>query len=132
MGRFTMKTLTREKFFISDTPYGIFTILSTAMGLEATLPQDKIYGLSEILRSSGIRLPPPDYAKPLSQLFEEITIAFIRMTESLDVIHVLDHNHQNSELATWVPDWAVDKEFPWSEIQYRATRNSKVFHDFIG
>lgn len=53
---------------------------------QATLEQDKVFGLFSSLEMSGIELPTPDYRTPVSVVYEETTLAWLRSRQTLRIL----------------------------------------------
>jgi hypothetical protein len=75
--------------------------------LEATDPRDLIYGLRAIYQNLRLKMLAPDYTKSISQVFEDMTIAAIQHTRSLNVIcgKLASKESDDFDLPSWVFNW---------------------------
>ncbi|KAK4157040.1 heterokaryon incompatibility protein 6, OR allele [Chaetomidium leptoderma] len=82
-------------------------LLAEIRNMKATVPHDRVYSLYALFQTmgSGVTLPSPDYKKPIGQVFEEATIAYIRGRQNLDIIAITPPPERNSGFPSWVPDW---------------------------
>ncbi|KAL8366660.1 hypothetical protein RB595_010498 [Gaeumannomyces hyphopodioides] len=79
------------------------------LGLDATRPEDKIYGLYGICKSLGFDLPVPDYTKPLAVVYTEAATAILRYDAgNLEMLSWVCESPRASELGipSWVPDFS--------------------------
>lgn len=74
--------------------------------LQATEPRDRIYGLQALYTDLGIELPPVDYSKPLSRVYEGAAVAMIMWSRTLKILGHACHDH--GSLPSWVPDYSDD------------------------
>lgn len=70
---------------------------------QATLEQDKVFGLFSSLKMSGIELPNPDYRKLASAVYEETTLAWLRSRQTLRILLFADS--MDEDRPSWVFDW---------------------------
>ncbi|KAK4222962.1 heterokaryon incompatibility protein-domain-containing protein [Podospora fimiseda] len=83
--------------------------------------KDKIYGQHAILGWYGVHIPPPDYDKPLKQIYTEAVIKVIenRYNQPLELLHTLGTSQPVPEFPSWVPigsDWDSDTWVPSPEF----------------
>ncbi|KAJ8109003.1 hypothetical protein OPT61_g7776 [Boeremia exigua] len=82
----------------------LFTILSM---LEATRPEDKIYGMYGCAKRLGLNWPVPDYTKSVAQIYTEATIACLQQSQSLAVLSMAVGPATGPlGLPSWVPDFS--------------------------
>lgn len=99
--------------------------LTEVRHLQATKPEDKIYGLYASFSALGVPLPAPDYAKPPAQVYEEATVSMIAYSRSLQVLSYASSNDRNQRLPSWVPDWQ-DEDVKLVTPPSDATKGSRV------
>ncbi|KAI1351033.1 heterokaryon incompatibility protein-domain-containing protein [Xylaria sp. FL0043] len=80
-------------------------LLKAMCKLQCSIPHDKIYGLYAIFRARGLRLPDPDYDRPLLELFEETARAYVQHKRKLDILRITLPPSEASGLPSWIPDW---------------------------
>lgn len=73
--------------------------------LQCTRDQDRIFGLHSILTQTGLTLPRPDYDKPISHIFQEAVVSFIRSYGKLDLVSLTIPPRLRHDTPSWVPDW---------------------------
>ncbi|KAI0418919.1 heterokaryon incompatibility protein-domain-containing protein [Xylaria grammica] len=81
----------------------LFEIFKQAGDLKTTVPQDRIFALHSIFERCGITLPDPDYSKPLEQILEETTRAWIEQRKALSILALAGGGGGGSP--SWVPHW---------------------------
>ena len=99
--------------------------LSQVRTLQATKPEDKIFGLYSIYTALGVPIPAPDYTKSLAQVYQEATAAIVIYYRSLHVLCYTDGNWHNPGLPSWVPDWQ-NEGFELATRQSDATEGSQI------
>lgn len=78
-----------------------------ALSLEATRPEDKIFGLYGICKRLGFEIPAPDYRKPLAVVYTEAARAMLRGDQSLNLLSMVQESPGWSRgLPSWVPDFS--------------------------
>ncbi|KAI0401543.1 heterokaryon incompatibility protein-domain-containing protein [Xylaria palmicola] len=80
-------------------------LLKAMCSLRCAVPHDKIYGLYSIFGARGLRLPDPDYDRPLVHILEETARAYVQHQRKLDILRITLPPGQASGLPSWVPDW---------------------------
>ncbi|KAH7325749.1 heterokaryon incompatibility protein-domain-containing protein [Stachybotrys elegans] len=90
-------------------------LLMPAVKLEATRPEDKIFGLYGVCKQFGFQLPPPDYTKPLAVVYAEAARAMMDSSRSLDFLTSVNESAAWNEygLPSWVPNFAGSMQ-QWS------------------
>ncbi|KAF2971856.1 hypothetical protein GQX73_g1678 [Xylaria multiplex] len=81
----------------------LFEIFKQAGDLKTTVPQDRIFALYSIFERCEVALPDPDYSKPLEQILEETTRAWITQRKELSILALAGGGNQGSP--SWVPLW---------------------------
>ena len=66
-----------------DAGYSHFDLLIFAVTLDATRPEDKIYGMYGCAKRMGLNWPTPDYTKSIAQIYTEVTVACFQQSEEL-------------------------------------------------
>lgn len=89
---------------------GIASHFIVSCHLGATDPRDKVYGQYGILQQYGIKLPLPDYNKPLSAIYKETARAIIEHDASLELLYYSSLQGGAADL-TGLPSWAPDCSF---------------------
>lgn len=80
-------------------------LLKAMCKLQCSIPHDKIYGLFAILRPRGLHLPDPDYNRPLVEVLEETTRAYVQYKKKLDILRITLPPDEASGLPSWIPNW---------------------------
>lgn len=105
---------------------------------QSTLIHDKVYGVYAILKAMGIKMPEPDYNKPIESVMEEFTWAYLSPRKQIDLI-TAEMPGDNS--LSWIPEYIISSEIPDRdagiyergrivnnlEYHHRASGNSKAF-----
>ncbi|RDW81885.1 hypothetical protein BP6252_02997 [Coleophoma cylindrospora] len=82
--------------------------------LHASKSIDKIYGFYSVLSTIGITLPDPDYSKSVELVYEELALAVMQKTNSLQNLRLLPTaKNRLSGLPSWVPDWDLNDGMPY-------------------
>lgn len=82
-------------------------LLVPGMTLEATKPDDNVYGMYGICKSLSLKIPPPDYRKPLSVVFTETARLMIDETGDLELLSFVEGSASiRCDLPSWVPDFS--------------------------
>ena len=106
-------------------PAPFSTMLGGLIWKIATKPEDKIFGFYGIAKYLGWPLPPPDYGKPLHQIYTEATRCALQQDQSLLLLQIASGTSRIENLPSWVPDFAqlpscLMKEYLW----FHASRNT--------
>ncbi|KAI1123939.1 heterokaryon incompatibility protein-domain-containing protein [Nemania abortiva] len=80
-------------------------LLKAMCRLRGAVPHDKVYGLYSIFIARGLRLPYPDYGRPLIEVLEETARAYVQHKRKLDILRITLPSNEVTGLASWVPDW---------------------------
>lgn len=93
-------------------------VLNEGADFETTDPCDKVYGVLGIITSPttkwyvesrpDIRLAefPISYAKPVSEVYQDVVKHLINLNRNLDVLQVFeDRRNRATDLPSWVTDW---------------------------
>ncbi|KAI1172378.1 heterokaryon incompatibility protein-domain-containing protein [Nemania sp. FL0916] len=125
------KSTTSYEHYLSQAYFWLGT-----RNLNATVPQDKIFGIYSLLTQMGIEMPEPDYAMSEFDLYENATRAIIQATGSLNLLSFCIRQDSHHTLPSWVPDWStkiITKWFPdmggfsfFDTPAYRATKDAHV------
>ncbi|KAI1133797.1 heterokaryon incompatibility protein-domain-containing protein [Nemania abortiva] len=75
--------------------------------LNSTIPQDKIFGIYNLITQLGIDVPEPDYSMTEADLYEKTTRAIILATGSLGLLMLCTRPDSDENLPSWVPDWST-------------------------
>ena len=75
----------------------------------AHLAHDKVYAMWGVLTLMGIRLSPPDYTKPVSLVYQEVTLACFACDRNLDVLYQVTGLPSEHSLPSWVVDLSNTK-----------------------
>ncbi|KAH6970949.1 heterokaryon incompatibility protein-domain-containing protein [Ilyonectria sp. MPI-CAGE-AT-0026] len=82
-------------------------LMFPALSLEATRPEDKIFGMYGICKRLGFEIPAPDYRKPLAVVYTEVTRIMLQGDQNLDLLStVLESPGWAHGLPSWVPDFS--------------------------
>jgi hypothetical protein len=87
--------------------FGLLQLLSGTMMLEATRPEDKVYGMYGCAKRLGLDLPFPDYTKSIAQVYTEATLACLQQAGNLELLHMVE-GAAAAELGlpSWVPNFS--------------------------
>ncbi|KAM0335124.1 hypothetical protein ACHAQA_000162 [Verticillium albo-atrum] len=100
--------------------------LASILRHQATSVYDKVFGMYAILQELSVDLPKPDYQKPVSVVFEEMTAAWVDSRRSLAIIVLAVRSAKSAyELASWVPDWSR------GDLPYSTSCENTGFQFFI-
>ncbi|KAJ2905749.1 uncharacterized protein MKZ38_004426 [Zalerion maritima] len=71
----------------------------------ASVSHDKVYALHGLLGCLGIQLPPPEYRKPIGNVFREMAIASLHVDRNLNLLYLVTGSQSaEASIASWVPD----------------------------
>ncbi|KAI0099891.1 heterokaryon incompatibility protein-domain-containing protein [Nemania sp. FL0031] len=79
-------------------------------------PHDRIYSIMRLLAPGTFTSIVPDYSLPASQVYQDITLLYVKTNQRLDVLascHALGKGRL-ANLPTWVPDWS--SPLPWNPM----------------
>jgi hypothetical protein len=84
-----------------------FDLLIFAVALDATRPEDKIYGMYGCAKRMGLNWPTPDYTKSIAQIYTEVTVACFQRSEDLAIMTMaIGPTSEELGLPSWVPDFS--------------------------
>jgi hypothetical protein len=74
-------------------------------------PHDNVFAIYAILRERGLKIPEPDYKKPVAEVYRETAVAMIQTEGYRDLFLQigLPKSARISDLSSWVPDWSHNK-----------------------
>ncbi|KAK1829418.1 heterokaryon incompatibility protein-domain-containing protein [Podospora conica] len=78
--------------------------------------RDRVFGLFGILQEYGVRLPAPDYKKPLAVLYREAAQCIMDRDSTLELLYccsVRERSAKLEDLPSWVPDFSSLEWFAW-------------------
>jgi hypothetical protein len=103
----TLAEFIRRREQGENVAVGLQKLLSGVMFLDATRPEDKIYGLYGCAKRLGLYLPIPDYTKSVAQIYTEATLACLRQPENLNLLEMVE-GAAAAELGlpSWVPNFS--------------------------
>jgi Heterokaryon incompatibility protein (HET) len=120
----------------ANRPMSLSTALSLCRGLEAGLPQDKVYAMLGIIWD---RLPDymaTDYSKPASRVYEDTMRYLLSRPSTAGQPHALQFagtgwlrspDMEKSNLPSWVADWGSPSPNGWLGMQSLMWANRKVW-----
>ncbi|KAK5660014.1 hypothetical protein OQA88_13482 [Cercophora sp. LCS_1] len=85
----------------------ITSLLSKAYTMEATIPVDRIFSLHGVLARLGLTLGPPDYDRPVEEVFTEAARLAIEHDQSLKTLNFVNGLEDRPSWPSWVPTWHV-------------------------
>ncbi|KAL2158240.1 hypothetical protein VTH06DRAFT_4560 [Thermothelomyces fergusii] len=88
----------------------------------ASDPKDKAIALYGLLDELGVRLPRPDYAKSIADIYTETTAACIEHDKILLVLYHAPPDTRRPGLPLWVPDWS-DRGWHEDDARYAKWRD---------
>ncbi|KAK8113420.1 hypothetical protein PG984_013946 [Apiospora sp. TS-2023a] len=86
------------------------SILRCLAYLNCSLPHDKVFGLHAVLTAWGYSLLPPDYGRSVSEVLQELVIAFIQLHRSLLPLVITLPPEPWTGLPSWIPDWSASRQ----------------------
>jgi hypothetical protein len=100
-------------------------------------PKDKVYGFSEILRQFGMKLPPPDYGKPTSVIYEETLVAIFHNCGWLYLLDIVNSAKRTTReplpgLPSWIPDWSDPSSSSRFACEYDTCGSSRADVTLLG
>jgi hypothetical protein len=107
----------------------VFEVLSSVRLLEASDPRDIIFGILGVSETFKSTLPSPDYCKTPTEIYTQVTEAFLSGSQSLDILNSASGEDSALELPSWVSDWSrppiVFVPSMGDEFYYNAARSSE-------
>lgn len=90
-----------------ETVFHSADLLLMAGELNATRPEDKIYGLYGCATRLGLDWPTPDYTKSVAQIYIEATVASFRKDNDIGIMGMaIDSAVGELGLPSWVPEFS--------------------------
>ncbi|KAK7936004.1 hypothetical protein PG985_001499 [Apiospora marii] len=117
-------TSTREATFEDHC-----SILRSFQNLECTRKHDRVFGLHAILKSWGYVISAPDYERPVSEVFQELVIAFIRLHGNLLPFTITLPPEPLTGLPSWVPNWSLPLDQKLSVLDRDRTGTFRALKD---
>ncbi|KAL2152727.1 hypothetical protein VTH82DRAFT_5911 [Thermothelomyces myriococcoides] len=102
----------------------IWAIMSYCRRRLASDPKDKALALYGFLSELGVKLPRPDYAKSVGDIYAETTAACIDHDGNLRILYQAPSDTRRPGLPSWVPDWS---DTGWEELDARYANWSGPF-----
>lgn len=86
----------------------VVNIMNRTKDCKYTDPRDRIYAVLSLLKQAGeaIRIEP-DYTKRPGQVYQDLTLSYIKYSGNLNILVSSGLNYKRSEMPTWVTDWTV-------------------------
>lgn len=75
--------------------------------LHCSRDHDRVFGLHAILKALGYNLLPPDYGRPVSEVFQEFAVSSIRLSGSLLPLTTTLPPKPSTGLPSWIPNWST-------------------------
>ena len=96
-----------------DAEIEFISILQVARDLNATRPEDQIYGLYGCAKRLGLDWPTPDYTKSVAQVYTDAVVACFRKDKELGIIMgAVGPAVGELGLPSWVPDFSGSFDTP--------------------
>ena len=95
-------------------------LLSVSSLLQASRAHDTVYALHGILTATGLKLPKPDYSKPLEVVYWEYVCCMITQTDNRWLLEEISGIRKLPEYVSWVPDWSLPGK-PLQPLVWRPT-----------
>ncbi|KAJ3533980.1 hypothetical protein NM208_g7741 [Fusarium decemcellulare] len=98
----------REKHDTEEKLTSLLSLLVVpGMMLEATRPEDKVFGMYGLCKRLGYELPAPDYQKSLAVVYTEAAKAILHYDQSLELLLVATETSAWADgLPSWVPNFS--------------------------
>lgn len=98
------KSLLLPSVSTKDQRPSLFELAATHKSKKSTDPKDKVYALVGI-SSSRDTFGDIDYSQSMREVYSHAARHMISTSKELDVICIKQHNLEQFDLPTWVPDW---------------------------
>jgi hypothetical protein len=72
-------------------------------------PLDNVFALHGMLVARGLKLPTPDYMRPVADVYREMAVLLMQAEGSLELIAQVGLPNQYPDMSSWVPDWSNNK-----------------------
>ena len=87
--------------------WGLQDVLTGAVLLDATRPEDKVHGLYGCAKRLGLDLPTPDYTKSVAKVYTEATLACFRQAGNLAMLQMVEGSAAAQfGQPSWVPNFS--------------------------
>lgn len=97
----------------TDTNVDYSELLMTTADLNATRPEDQIYGMYGCAKRLRLDWPAPDYKKSVAQIYTEATVASFRKDKDLKIMTMaIGPAVGKSGFPSWVPDFSGSTSTP--------------------
>lgn len=80
-------------------------LLRLARHRSCKLPHDKVYGILSLASPELSSLIEPNYQKSASEVFQNVFLAQLKLTQRLDLLQYCSISSQYPETPSWVPNW---------------------------
>jgi hypothetical protein len=114
------------------TPMAIDQLLEYCRPFTSALPADKVYGVLGLAAGANATSLVPDYAKPASTVYAQVTKSILESSHNLDFICIGGGNKNIRELPSWVPDFSTRKASFTSALNERDTISSDILYSACG
>ncbi|KAK7963525.1 heterokaryon incompatibility protein-domain-containing protein [Apiospora saccharicola] len=88
------------------------SMMRTFASLRCSRDHDRVFGLHAILQAWGYNLPPPDYQRPVSEVLQEFTMAYISLNRSLLPLTIALPPEPSTGLPSWISYWSTSDDVP--------------------
>lgn len=86
---------------------GLLDYIEATLGCQFSEPRDRIYALLGIIcRDDCVLELEPVYTQPVSSVFENIVLLYLRRDNSLDILACCELSEDQPLSPSWVPDWS--------------------------
>lgn len=113
-------------------PMPIDQLLEYCRPFTSTLPADKVYGVLGLVAGANATSIVPDYAKPASTVYAQVTKSIIESSHKLDFICIGGGYKNIKKLPSWVPDFTIRKASFTSALNERDTISGGVLYSACG
>jgi hypothetical protein len=97
-------------------------ILYISRRLKASKREDKVFALFWALKAVDETFPPPDYSKPVAEIYREATVTVLKNGGSLNLLQECFDYNGSFDRCSWVPDWSSNPWMPFNNAN--ATKKS--------
>ncbi|KAK8064132.1 hypothetical protein PG996_008784 [Apiospora saccharicola] len=88
------------------------SMMRTFASLRCSRDHDRVFGLHAILQAWGYNLLPPDYQRPVSEVLQEFTMAYISLNRSLLPLTIALPPEPSTGLPSWISYWSTSDDVP--------------------
>ena len=87
----------------------IYNLRYYLKGSKCSDQRDKVFGILSLLPSDDQCLHiVPDYAQPMAEIYQDVTVRWMKQYEALDLLGSCQLVEPPSTMPSWVPDWSID------------------------